>query len=133
MAALEHVKTNAELQGVLTRALKYPVSFGGQRSIQLSYGRLSASIDETPASGNGLDFARLEVGEASCGKVRVFESSRARQLSCAEGVPAKFIVGSSHATLIMMLVISPARHAARSRLTKDSFAPDYTGAIASVR
>ena len=40
----------------------YPVSFGGQRSIQLSYGRLSASIDETPASGNGLDFARLGVG-----------------------------------------------------------------------
>ena len=27
------------------------------------------------------------VGEASCGKVRAFESSRARQLSCAEGVP----------------------------------------------
>jgi hypothetical protein len=28
-------------------------AFGGQRSIQLSYGRLSASIDETAATGNG--------------------------------------------------------------------------------
>ena len=87
MATLEDVKTNADLQGVLTRELKYSVSFGGQRSIQLSYGRLSASIDETPASSNGPDFARLDVGGASCGKVRAFESSRARELSCAEGVP----------------------------------------------
>ena len=73
----------------------YPVSFGGQRSIQLSYGRLSASIDETPASGNGPYFARLGVGGASCGKVRVFESSRARELSCAEGVPGVTITGST--------------------------------------
>ena len=79
-------------------------AFGGQRSIQLSYGRLSVSIDETQANGNGPDFARLDVGGASCGKVRVFESSRARQLSCAEGVPGKFFVGSSHATLVMVLV-----------------------------
>src|SRR5450759_5964158 len=33
-------------------------AFGGQRSIQLSYGRLWASIDQTPASGNALDIAR---------------------------------------------------------------------------
>jgi hypothetical protein len=46
----------------------YPVSFGGQRSIQLSYGRLSASIDETPASGNGADFARFDLGEAPAAK-----------------------------------------------------------------
>src|SRR5450759_2473904 len=32
-------------------------AFGGQRSIQLSYGRLWASIDQTPASGNALDIA----------------------------------------------------------------------------
>ena len=61
MATREDVKTNADLQGVLTRELKDPVSLGGQRSIQLSYGRLSASIDETRASGNGPDFARLGV------------------------------------------------------------------------
>jgi hypothetical protein len=54
MATREDLKTNADLQGVLTRELKCPASFGGQRSIQLSYGRLFASIDETPASGNGL-------------------------------------------------------------------------------
>jgi hypothetical protein len=59
----------------------------GAADIQLSYGRLSASIDETPASGNGPDFARFGCGGGSCGKVRVFESSRARQLPCAEGMP----------------------------------------------
>ena len=62
MATLEDVKTNADLQGVLTREIMDPVSFGGQRSIQLSYGRLSVSIDETQANGNGPDFARLDVG-----------------------------------------------------------------------
>ena len=46
----------------------YPVSFGGQRSIQLSYGRLSASIDETPASGNRPDFADWMWGEAPAAK-----------------------------------------------------------------
>ena len=85
MATLQDAKTNTDLQGVLTRARKYPVSFGGQRPIQLSYGRLSASIDETPASGNGPVFARLEVVGASCGKVRAFELSRARQeIVCRE-------------------------------------------------
>ena len=87
MAKCEDVKTNADLQGLRKQSRMYPVSFGGQRSIQLSYGRLSASIDETPASGNGPVFARLDVGGASCGKVRAFESSRVHQLSCAEGVP----------------------------------------------
>ena len=40
--------------GCLTALLTKGSSFGGQRSIQLSYGRLLASIDETPASGNAL-------------------------------------------------------------------------------
>ena len=87
MATREDVKTNADLQGLLRQVRMYPVSFGGQRSIQLRYGSLSASIDETPASGNGADFARFDMGGGSCGKVRMFESSRARQLPCAEGVP----------------------------------------------
>src|SRR5665213_3514214 len=54
-------------------------AFGGQRSIQLSYGRLRAGIDETSASGNGPDFAQLDEGGGSCGDGRSFESSRARQ------------------------------------------------------
>ena len=68
MATLEDVKTNADLQGVLTRELKYSVSFGRQRSIQLSYGRLSASIDETPASGNGLILLDWTWGEPPAAK-----------------------------------------------------------------
>ena len=78
MATLEGVKATADLQGLLKQARMYPVSFGAQRSIQLSYGRLSASIDETPASGNRPDFARLDIEGGPCGKVRAFESSRAR-------------------------------------------------------
>ena len=43
--------------GCLDSATDNRLSFGGQRSIQLSYGRLWASIDQTPASGNVLDIA----------------------------------------------------------------------------
>ena len=72
-----------------------PSSFGEQRSIQLSYGRLFVSIDETPVAGNAPDFARLDVGGGSCGKVRAFESSRARQLLCAVSVAGAFSMPSS--------------------------------------
>ena len=41
----------------LSRRIAAFSNFGGQRSIQLSYGRLWASIDQTPASGNALDIA----------------------------------------------------------------------------
>ena len=34
-------KATAEVEGFLKQASKFSVSFGGQRSIQLSYGRLS--------------------------------------------------------------------------------------------
>ena len=66
----------------------------GNALSQLSYGRLWASIDQTPASGNALDIAGYcwilldwTMRESSQCKVRTFESSRARQLLCAEGVP----------------------------------------------
>jgi hypothetical protein len=54
------------------------MTFGGQRSIQLSYGRLSASIDETPASGNGPDFGRF-----GCGGRLLRQSSGVRIVSGA--------------------------------------------------
>jgi len=44
-------------------------------------------LDETPVAGNALEISGWTVRESSCGKVRAFESSRARQLLCAEGVP----------------------------------------------
>jgi hypothetical protein len=43
-------------------------------------------LDETPVAGNALEIAGWMVRGSSCGKGRTFESSRARQLLCAEGV-----------------------------------------------
>jgi hypothetical protein len=42
MAKRADVKANADSKGLLKQVLMYLVSFGGQRSIQLSYGRLMA-------------------------------------------------------------------------------------------
>ena len=72
-----------------------PSSFGGQRSIQLSYGRLWASIDQTPASGNALDIAGycsigicVKAPSAKVGRSnRLGRASRSR----AAGVPAHFL------------------------------------------
>src|SRR5450759_3287826 len=66
-------------------------AFGGQRSIQLSYGRLWASIDQTPASGNALDIAGYcSIG--LCVKAPAAKFGRSNRLgrasnSRAEGVP----------------------------------------------
>src|ERR1035437_4822648 len=43
--------------GCLGSATDNRLSFGGQRSIQLSYGRQWASIDQQPAISNPLDIA----------------------------------------------------------------------------
>ena len=94
MATLEDVKPNVDLQGLLGQARMYPVSFGEQRSIQLSYGRLSASIDETPASGNRPDFAGWMWREPPSAKFGSLNRLwRARRL-CAESVPGVTITGS---------------------------------------
>ena len=61
-ATRDELTATTAAEGFLKQASTYPVSFGGQRPIQLSYGRLSASIDETPVSGNGPDFARFGCG-----------------------------------------------------------------------
>src|SRR5450759_783736 len=66
-------------------------AFGGQPSIQLNYGRLLASIDQTPASGNALDIAGYcSIG--LCVKAPAAKFGRSNRLgrasrSCAEGVP----------------------------------------------
>jgi len=98
----DELKPTAAVQGFLEPVFKFPVSFGGQRFIQLSYGRLWASIDQTPASGNALDIAGYcSIGlcvKAPAAKVgrsnRLGRASRSR----AAGVPGAGGMGRGTAT-----------------------------------
>jgi hypothetical protein len=68
-----------EIQGVLEPALEFPVSFGGQCSIQLSYGRLFVSIDETPVAGNAPPHCKkgpISVVKRASGAAALFERPR---------------------------------------------------------
>src|ERR1039458_8356660 len=94
MAKRDKGKLAADLQGFLKQAFKFPVSFGGQRSIQLSYGRLWASIDQTPASGNALDIAGycsiglcVKAPSAKVGRSnRLGRASRSRAAGVPDGI-----------------------------------------------
>src|ERR1017187_10199269 len=109
--------------GCLDSATDNRLSFGGQRSIQLSYGRLWASIDQTPASGNVLDIAGFcSIG--LCVKAPAAKFGRSNRLgrassSCAEGVPGKFVVGTSRDRSSVVALMIPGHattsDAARSR------------------
>ena len=73
-------------------------AFGGQRSIQLSYGRLWASIDQTPVNGNAPPYNKKAfiLLAGVCVKAPSAKFGRSNRLgrasnSRAEGVPADFL------------------------------------------
>src|SRR5450759_2958379 len=87
-------------------------AFGGQRSIQLSYGRLWASIDQTPASGNALDIAGYcSIG--LCVKAPAAKFGRSNRLgrassSRAAGVPdgiCRWRFSAAHPSVVGMSAI----------------------------
>ena len=72
-------------------------AFGGQRSIQLSYGRVPSLIADGASSGNGIVFLVYSLGrdaaQSSYGRGQRFESSRARNGLCAAGVVLAYLDG----------------------------------------